>query len=180
MNLKNGTAGSDTHEMFRTASPPDPASVALRALHVSLNEPVVAIDDLPAGPARAAIAVLEALGGAGAVWVAVALRSTTRGDVFLYAAEGDSPADRSLDAAVSFAGTLGFLFDDEEPEPTADAEVLWNEWLGCMAYRPGAVPALEMDGAFAPALPAVCSELPLTKFRQLPAMGLEEGPGRAT
>jgi hypothetical protein len=180
VNLKTGAAVSDTPEMFCIASPPDPASVVLKALHVSLNEPVVAIDDLPAGPARAAIAVLEALGSAGAVWVAVALRSTTLGDVFLYAAGGDSPRNRSLDAAVSFAGTLGFLFDDEEPEPAEDAEALWNEWLDCLAQRPGAVPALEMDGEFAPALPAVCSELPLTKFRQLPMAGLEDGPGRET
>lgn len=87
----------------------------LLALRLSLNTPVVATPDLPAGPARAAIAVHAE---AGRTCFTVAVRSLRHGDSVLYELEGEDPNDASgiavaLDAALSFAESMGFLFDDE-------------------------------------------------------------------
>jgi hypothetical protein len=104
----------------------------LLALRLSLNTPVVATADLPAGPARAAIVVH---GEAGRTCFTVAVRSLRNGDSVLYELEGEDPNDASgiavaLDAALSFAESMGFLFDDdlvtERREP-----VLRAAWRSC-------------------------------------------------
>jgi hypothetical protein len=87
----------------------------LLALRMSLNTPVVATPDLPAGPARAAIVVH---GEGGRTCFTVAVRSLRNGASVLYELEGEDPDDASgiyvaLDAALSFAESMGFLFDDE-------------------------------------------------------------------
>jgi hypothetical protein len=87
----------------------------LLSLRVSLNTPVVATPDLPAGPARAAIAVHSE---AGRTCFTVAVRSLRNGESVLYELEGEDPNDASgiavaLDAALSFGESMGFLFDDE-------------------------------------------------------------------
>jgi len=87
----------------------------LLALRISLNTPVVATPDLPAGPARAAIAVH---GEAGRTCFTVAVRSLRNGVSVLYELEDEDPNDASgiavaLDAALSFGESMGFLFDDE-------------------------------------------------------------------
>jgi hypothetical protein len=87
----------------------------LFALRLSLNAPVVATPDLPAGPARAAIVVH---GEGGRTCFTVAVRSLRNGASVLYELEGEDANDASgihvaLDAALSFAESMGFLFDDE-------------------------------------------------------------------
>jgi hypothetical protein len=87
----------------------------LLALRLSLNTPVVATPDLPAGPARAAIAVHSE---SGRPCFTVAVRSLRNGVSVLYELEGEDPNDASgiavaLDAALSFGESMGFLFDDE-------------------------------------------------------------------
>ncbi|HSJ98465.1 MAG TPA: hypothetical protein VLC53_15425 [Myxococcota bacterium] len=87
----------------------------LLALRMSLNTPVVATPDLPAGPARAAIAVHSE---AGRTCFTVAVRSLRNGVSVLYELEGEDTNDASgiavaLDAALSFGESMGFLFDDE-------------------------------------------------------------------
>jgi hypothetical protein len=118
----------------------------LRALHVSLNAPVVAIEDLPVGPARAAIALENAdQGGASLL---LALRSQRTGQLACFAPDEpltDASAQIALDGALSFAESMGFLFDgDAIPElgedgPRAAAES-WNELLGVEAPEPEALP----------------------------------------
>jgi hypothetical protein len=102
----------------------------LRALHVSLNSPVVAHESLPRGPASAAIA-LDAHGAL------VCLRSVRTGRrVFFASAEELAPSPQlALDAAVSFAEALGFLFDDDELRLRGDeaALELWEELCGELA-----------------------------------------------
>lgn len=88
----------------------------LLALRLSLNTPVVATPDLPAGPARAAIAVHTE---SGRPCFTVAVRSLRQGIAVLYELEGEDPNDASglavaLDAALSFGESMGFLFDDEQ------------------------------------------------------------------
>jgi len=87
----------------------------LLALRMSLNTPVVATPDLPAGPARAAIAVHSE---SGQTCFTVAVRSLRNGVSVLYELEGEDTNDASgiavaLDAALSFGESMGFLFDDE-------------------------------------------------------------------
>lgn len=87
----------------------------LLALRLSLNTPVVATPDLPAGPARGAIAVHSE---AGRTCFTVAVRSLRNGASVLYELEGEDFAGASgiavaLDAALSFGESMGFLFDDE-------------------------------------------------------------------
>jgi hypothetical protein len=74
----------------------------LHALYVSLNSPVVSLDQLPAGPASAAIAVH---GDGTTLWI----RWARTGTLASFSAE----ARFGLEAALSRAESLGFLFDDE-------------------------------------------------------------------
>jgi len=76
--------------------------IGLHALYVSMNSPVVSVDSLPVGPAAAAIAVH----GAGTTLL---IRSVRTGTVASFSAE----ARFGLEAALSRAEALGFLFDDE-------------------------------------------------------------------
>lgn len=83
--------------------PLDATTEGLRALFVSLNSPVVNVAPLPVGPAAAAIAVHGALGAT------LLIRSARTGTVAYFHAEARS----GLEAALSHAEGLGFLFDDE-------------------------------------------------------------------
>jgi hypothetical protein len=96
--------------MIEPCRAPRPLVVSgLSVLHVSLNSPVVALDALPRGPASAAVA-LDPYGAQ------VCLRSV-RGGRTVFFASGSALVDTprvALDAALSFAEGLGFLFDDDE------------------------------------------------------------------
>lgn len=103
----------------------------LRALHVSLNSPVVALESLPKGPASAAVA----LDAEGAI---VCLRSIRAGrTVFFASHEEIDSAQLALDAAVSFAESMGFLLDDDEVALRGGdaAARLWEE-IGGDAVAP--------------------------------------------
>jgi hypothetical protein len=87
----------------------------LLALRMSLNAPVLATAELPAGPARAAI-VVHAQGASRCFSIVV--RSLRNGASVIYELEGedlreDSGWSVALDAALSFGESMGFLFDDE-------------------------------------------------------------------
>ena len=91
------------------------AAGRLRALRLSLNTPVVATQDLPVGPARAAIA-LHTEPGRG-LQVTVGVRSLACGSVALYGFEGEIASrllSEAMDGALSFAEGMGFLFDDDD------------------------------------------------------------------
>lgn len=87
----------------------------LLSLRLSINTPVVATDELPAGPARAAIAIHSE---AGCTRFTVAVRSLRQGVSVLYELEGEDVTQRdglavALDASLSFGESMGFLFDDD-------------------------------------------------------------------
>ena len=87
----------------------------LLALRMSLNAPVLATAELPAGPARAAI-VVHAQGASPCFSIVV--RSLRNGASVIYELEGedlreDSGWSVALDASLSFGESMGFLFDDE-------------------------------------------------------------------
>ncbi len=102
------------------AEPVSLTQVGLEGLCVSLNRPVVDIDQLPAGPARAAIALHRRAHGERCLFVAV--RSIESGAVALFAFD-EPPRSRhkAMDEGLSFAEGMGFLFDDDMLEATATA-----------------------------------------------------------
>jgi hypothetical protein len=124
------------HMFFlRRTRPLELTAGRMRALRLSLNTPVVATQELPVGPARAAIAIhAEPRGGLG---ITVGVRSLAGGSVVLYGFEGAVTAgvvNEVMDAALSFAEGMGFLFDDElvgnDPASQEKALVRWREALG--------------------------------------------------
>ena len=105
---------------------------AIRSLHLSLNAPVIAIDELPVGPARAGVA-LRALSDGG-LHLQIAIRSLRTGEVVAVASdldtEGSSEEVAAVEAALSYAEGMGFLFDEDEvangdADSAAKAAVLW-------------------------------------------------------
>jgi hypothetical protein len=85
----------------------------LDGLCPSLNRPIVEVEGLPVGPASAAIAVYGSIDGAPGL--AVALRSEESGAVVVYSFQGEPAATLhdAMDAGLTFAEGLGFLFDDD-------------------------------------------------------------------
>lgn len=178
---------------FARQAAPDAARSALRSFRPSLNTPVVVVEDLPAGPASAAIASLADPAGPRVV---LAIRSERSGQAIFFGPdeepwEGQGP-EWALDAALSFAESMGFLFEDDRVSQAPDeARRLWGALLDAGGRLRGALPAParplaapgrrappdppEPDGeAFwleeiAPPAEAVCDALPLTKFRRAPA-----------
>jgi hypothetical protein len=143
----------------------------LRVLHLSLNTPVVAIDELPVGPARAGIALCE--DPEGAFRLAIAVRSLRTGQMISYAPdeelEGEQDAVVAVDAALSFAEGMGFLFDEDEIAARGDdgrgeAAARWRTLVDDvfeLAAEPAArEPARPRAQETAPVLELVC-EVPV-------------------
>lgn len=193
-NLKWGVGPADSGGMFFPRKTPvqlDPER--FRALRLSLNAPVVSTEDLPSGPARAAIVlwweddqspVLE-----------VRMRSAKTGGVVAYgfdeplANAGD--VETALEAALTFAESMGFLFDDDvlSGEDTGAREPViraWEEFEGVSEVAPVTRPQpredepLELTELAPEPAPA---QVPLTKFRaratpEPPVSEATEAPAR--
>jgi hypothetical protein len=125
---------SDEGGMFRSAASLVPLPGArLERLHLSLNAPVVAVETLPVGPASAAIALHR---GPDGTRITLAVRAARGGHVVFFhpdaawsEREGE---DLGVEAALSFAERMGFLFDEDPLERGAEAaEVarLWADFL---------------------------------------------------
>jgi len=100
--------------------PLDATPEGLHALYVSLNSPVVTVDRLPVGPAAAAIAVHGGFG------TTLLIRSVRTGTVAYFHAEPRF----GMEAALSHAEGLGFLFDDEANlGGFGVASSSWPAWL---------------------------------------------------
>lgn len=166
--------------IFPAPAPLEPHGRPLRALFVSLNSPVVTVESLPSGPASAAVALHER----GAT---LCLRSVRSGQVLLFATTEELADDRrvALDAALSLAESMGFLFDDDEVAARGDAgpeeaSLLWRELCGEEApeVEPGPELELLLDE---PVLEAPRATLPpahvLSKFRR--AAGPDPTPDRS-
>lgn len=133
-------------------SPREPRT-ELVALRLSLNSPVVAIEQLPRGPATAGIALHA---GPGASRATLALRSVRSGQVAIFgpgegAAELEHP-EAGVDALLAFAERLGFLFDEDAIAAGGDAREAARSWAELLAGSPE-----EPDLPVPPP--------PLTKFR---------------
>jgi len=132
MKLKRSLPRPDTSPMiFPAETPLDPVCHEVRALYVALNSPVVTLESLPVGPASAVVALHLAEGAT------LAVRSVRTGQVvfFTSSAELRDRPHLAVDAVLSFAESLGFLFDDDEvaargDEGPREAAWLWWELLG--------------------------------------------------
>jgi hypothetical protein len=107
----------------------------VRALRPSLNTPVIAMPELPAGPACAAILVHVEPGHG--LQINVGVRSLGSGAVALYGFDGPISAALvgiALDAALSFAESMGFLFDEDmigdDASSREKAFLRWGELIG--------------------------------------------------
>ena len=122
---------------FARTVPLELAESHLRGLRISLNTPVVSTEELAVGPARAGLLVhLEPDGRPN---VTVGIRSLRSGEVVLYSFEGDlrehSSLDVGIDAGLSFAESMGFLFDEDELGDGDGAAIercmgLWTDLMG--------------------------------------------------
>ncbi len=126
----------------------------LQGLRLSLNTPVVSTQDLPVGPARAAIVVHQEPDGRPNVTVGV--RSLRGGEVVLYSYDGDLRQESSVavgtDAALSFGESMGFLFDDDElqaggAEARPRALGLWHDLIDEAGGVSGTRPARPQPAA---------------------------------
>lgn len=129
------------------------SEAGLQGLRLSLNTPVVSAEELPSGPARAAI--VAHAGEYGDVQVFVALRQVGGSATALYAYHGaggePDPPGVALEAALGFAESFGFLFDDDEVGggSTAERRKAFERWqafsAGAAAVEPLDPAALELE-----------------------------------
>jgi hypothetical protein len=121
---------------LRRATPVHLGRERLRGLRISLNAPVIATPELPPGPARAAIVVHRELEGHLAVSVGV--RTLKSGEIAVWTADAsftdDAEVAVAIDGALSFAESMGFLFDEEVATGSQDerdrAKRQWEELMG--------------------------------------------------
>lgn len=158
--------------MFSAVASSPGARAELRALRLSLNTPVVTIDDLPVGPAAAGIALHV---GPEGPCLTLAVRSVRTGHVVFFHPEEDwnemPGSELAVDAALSFAECMGFLFDDDLIEAGGDVQEAARRWAE-LAETAGAEEFAEPSGGeiwleeVAPAAPAQL----LSKFRFVPVV----------
>jgi hypothetical protein len=144
-------AAEESDVFFARTVPLELTGARLLGLRLSLNTPVVSTQELPVGPARAALLVHDEADGRPNVTVGV--RSLRTGAVALYSYEGDlreaSSREAGIDEALSFAESMGFLFDEDEVAGgDASAKVralgLWSDLMGqpgSVAAAPGPAPS---------------------------------------
>jgi hypothetical protein len=166
--------------MFPVVSSTPRVHGELRALRLSLNTPVVTIEDLPVGPANAGIALHAEPEG---LRLTLAVRSVRTGHVvFFHPDEGWSEihgSELAVEAALSFAECMGFLFDDELIAAGGDAGGAARRWAELVEMAGAEEPAEALEEEIwleevAPAAPAPL----LSKFRFL-AAGSAERRGAA-
>lgn len=152
----------------------------LRSLRLALNTPDLAAEDLPAGPARAAIAVREEADGGMALSVLV--RSLGDGSLVCWSWDGVLAPDtlaRAVDAALSFGEGMGFLFDDDALSEGSEEirQRALDHWWELSGWSTADAPAANASALEAPCLappeealawplPTAKERLPLTKFRR--------------
>jgi hypothetical protein len=125
----------------------------VRALRPSLNTPVVSAAELPVGPACAAILVHVESGHG--LQISVGVRTLACGSVVIYGFDGPISASvvgAALDAALSFAESMGFLFDDDvvgdDAASREKAALRWQEMIGDGVPNAAPAPAAEPDALF--------------------------------
>jgi len=150
---------------------PEPLLLSEAGIHglcVSLNTPVLNVEELPVGPARAAIVLFDT--GYGDLGLGIAVRSvdTRRAVVYAYRGiidEEQDPAE-AMEVATAFAEGMGFLFDEDlvrsdAHEGRSRALAIWTELTDD-------APEIELDEAVPePATPTLSPPVPLEPAQEL-------------
>ena len=145
--------------IFSARSAPSRSTIELRTVRRSLNTPVLAIAELPVGPASAAIAThVDSCDGLPRYTLTVRCERS-REIVFFSVREEDltlSELSLAAEAVLSLAEGMGFLFEEDSPLLSGEAAaLLWEEFV---------------DSADSNAAVAVVRSTPLlTKFRRPPS-----------
>lgn len=149
-------------------APLEPFGWPLHALFVALNTPVVTLDSLPTGPASAAVA-------RHAEGASLCVRAVRSGGVRWFVTTDDLRGDPrvAVDAALSFAESMGFLFDDDEVARRGDrgpeeAVAIWRSACGEEAPDDESVSILDLEE---PA-PLQSTEILLTDAEESPRADL--------
>jgi len=159
---------------------------------------VVAASDLPVGPACAAILVHMEPGHG--LQISVGVRSLACGSVVVFGFDAPiaaSVVNVALDSALSFAESMGFLFDDDMVDDDSGSQekavLRWQEMIGEVLTAPGddrsesePIELFDADGSELtdppepveqpPAAPAPEQAVTLSKFRIEPDAGSEPMP----
>jgi hypothetical protein len=148
--------------MLRRISEPLALSEAsLLVLRPALNAPVLNVEYLPVGPARAAIVLFaEEYGGVG---LAFGIRATESGQVAVFRnrepIDEMAPLQDALEPALAAAERMGFLFDEDMIEGSApggqgrtEATALWGRLMGNVEMPPPPKAAPPIPAATEPIL----------------------------
>lgn len=142
---------------------PEPLALSeasLLALRPALNAPVLNVDFLPVGPARAAIVIFaEEYGGIG---LAFGIRSIEGGQVAVFRnrepMDETAPLQEVLEPALASAERMGFLFDEDMVDGVpgdqgrSQATALWGRLMGDVAMPPPPRAAPPLPAATEPIL----------------------------
>ncbi|MEE8581378.1 MAG: hypothetical protein V3T33_07295 [Myxococcota bacterium] len=178
-----------------SAERPLPGASDLHGLCVSLNSPVLNIDELPVGLARAAILLYSE--DKSGLRLAMALQSVETRKVVVFRHRGAVKQERAraaLEVALTFGESMGFLFDEDlvksgRPETRVHALEHWRAFLegGEIPGPPRAgaesfLDTLDIGDDEAPLLDVLDapSTPPLTKFREPARQAVPVEPSPAT
>ena len=124
--------------MFHVRSEPLLLSEAgIQGLCVSLNTPVLNIEELPVGPARATIVLFDS--GYGTMGLGIGIRSVETRQIVVFSYRGtldmQTTTVDAMERAASFAERMGFLFDEDVVQSSgsdgcARALRLWTDLTG--------------------------------------------------
>jgi hypothetical protein len=159
---------------LRRLRPLEVVGERVRSLRVSLNAPVLTTADLPVGPARALVVVHQ--DARGRMDATVGARSVVSGEIAYWSFDGEllSNVDLSVaaDAALTFAESLGFLFDEGSLSGAA-ADKAFRSWL---EGEPGDALQLERRGGAAAGSAQSPARSPEPAELELEELVLEEEP----
>ena len=159
---------------LRRLRPLEVAGERVRSLRVSLNAPVLTTADLPVGPARALVVVHQ--DARGRMDATVGARSVVSGEIAYWSFDGEllSSVDLSVaaDAALTFAESLGFLFDEGFLSGAA-ADKAFRTWL---EGEPGDTLQMERRGGAATGSAQSPARSPEPAELELEELVLEEEP----
>jgi hypothetical protein len=161
---------------LRRLRPLEVAGERVRSLRISLNAPVVTAPDLPAGPARAVIVVHR--DSRGRMDASVGLRSVVSGEIAYWSFDGElqSEADLSVaaDAALTFAESLGFLFDEAPIAAGAAADKAFRTWFAGEADASASAAAVQASAE--PPFELELDELVVEEAPEPPPSGAPDAP----